>query len=449
MVYKSFNGKVILQLLLFFAASAGMTFAFLNHHWLLFIPLTLLLIVLFFNLLYLLNSTNRKITYFFDSVINEDTSLHYPENVGPQSLDALHNSLNRLNNHIANIKLKNEHNEKFFLELLRTSATGLMAVNEKGYIEHINDAALEFLNLQQISHMDLLRQKNTDLYDRMVMLKPGQSQTVKVLHNNELRLFSLKTSMLSFGDEKYKLYSLSDIKTELEENELDSWQKLIRVMTHEIMNSVAPITSLSNTLSRIFIRENNPLPPEEVTRKHVDNIIDGLGVIENTGKGLMRFVEDYRQLTRVPEPRFQTIQILPWLLSLQLLMNEKISIQNISLDIVNEGAPAELTGDEKLLNQVMINLLNNAIEALKDIENKKIALGISCNNSGRLKLTVTDNGRGIPTEETEKIFIPFYTTREEGSGIGLSLCRKIMRLHKGSISVHSVPGIKTTFTLNF
>ncbi|HLO59774.1 MAG TPA: ATP-binding protein [Bacteroidales bacterium] len=449
MVYKSFNGKVIVQLLLFFAASAGMTFAFLNQHWLLFIPLALLSVVLFFNLLYLLNSTNRKITYFFDSVINEDTSLHYPENVGPRSLNTLHNSLNRLNNHIAGIKIKNEHNEKFFLELLRTSATGLMAVNEKGYIEHINDAALEFLNLQQISHMDLLRQKNTDLYDRMEMLKPGQSQTIKVLQNNELRLFSLKTSMLSFGDEKYKLYSISDIKTELEENELDSWQKLIRVMTHEIMNSVAPITSLSNTLSRIFIRDNNPLPPEEVTRKHVDNIIDGLGVIENTGKGLMRFVEDYRQLTRVPEPRFQTIQILPWIMSLQLLMNEKLSTQNVLFEIINEGAPPELTGDEKLLNQVMINLLNNAIEALDNVQHKKIILGISGNNSGRLKLTISDNGRGIPPEETEKIFIPFYTTREEGSGIGLSICRKIMRLHKGSISVHSVPGIKTTFTLNF
>ena len=185
--------------------------------------------------------------------------------------------MNRLNKHIADIKIKNEYNEKFFHEMLKSSATGLLAVDEKGYIEQINDAALDFIGLPQITHLDLLKQKNREFHEQMLQIKPGQSHTIKVIHDNELRLFSLKMALLNFGSNRYRLYSISDIKAELEENELDSWQKLIRVMTHEIMNSVAPITSLSNTLSRIFLRDHNPLPVNEVTEKHISKIIDGLG----------------------------------------------------------------------------------------------------------------------------------------------------------------------------
>jgi signal transduction histidine kinase len=283
----------------------------------------------------------------------------------------------------------------------------------------------------------------------MMLITPGQSRTVKVLHDNELRLFSLKVALLNFGSNSYRLYSIADIKAEMEENELDSWQKLIRVMTHEIMNSVAPITSLSNTLSRIFIRNNHPIPVQEVTGKHVENIIHGLEVIENTGSGLMRFVEDYRKLTKVPSPVFKPINIDNWLNAIRLLMRNKLHEEKINLRIVKKGSRDELIGDEKLLNQVMINILNNAVDALKDTDHKKIAISITENNLGRLKISISDNGKGIPPEELEKIFIPFYTTKEKGSGIGLSLSRKIMRLHRGSISVSSQPAEKTTFILSF
>jgi len=256
--------------------------------------------------------------------------------------------------------------------------------------------------------------------------------------------------LLNFGENRYRLYSISDIKSELEENELDSWQKLIRVMTHEIMNSIAPITSLSNTLSRIFIRNNNPLPAKEVTEKHVANIINGLEVIENTGKGLMRFVEDYRKLTKIPSPVFKPIEINNWLNAIRLLMKSRLDEENINLRITRKGAQEELIGDEKMLNQVMINMLNNAIDALKSVEkSKKITVSVSENVAGRLRISITDNGKGIPPEEIDKIFIPFYTTKENGSGIGLSLSRKIMRLHRGSISVFSRPDEQTTFVLSF
>jgi len=449
MIYKSFNLSVIIRLLVFAFATAGLGIALYQLNWLIAAPLMVVILILFFDLIYFLNGINRKVTFFFDAVTNEDTTLHYSEHNQTRSLRALHQSFNRLNKHIADIKIKNEHNEKFFHEMLKSSATGLLAVDEKGYIEQINDSALDFIGLPHISHVDLLKQKNYELHEQMMLITPGQSHTIKVLHGAELRLFSLKVALLNFGMKRYRLYSISDIRAELEENELDSWQKLIRVMTHEIMNSIAPITSLSNTLSHIFIKNNNPLPAHEVTEKHIANIIHGLEVIENTGRGLMRFVEDYRKLTRIPNPVFKPILINNWLNALRLLMKNRLDEENINLKITKKGSREELIGDEKLLNQVMINMLNNAFDALKTSGHKKIVISVSENTMGRLKISVSDNGKGIPPEEIEKIFIPFYTTKENGSGIGLSLSRKIMRLHRGSISVFSQPDEQTTFVLSF
>ncbi len=261
------------------------------------------------DLVYFMNGINRKVAFFFDAVTNEDTTLHYSESVRTKSLLALHTSLNRLNRHITEIKIRNENSERFFREMLKYSATGLIAVDQKGYIEQINDSALEIIGFPHIEHMDLLKQRNSELYDQMMGITPGEGRTVKLLVGTELRSLSVKVSLLNFGESHFRLYSIFDIRAELEENELDSWHKLIRVMTHEIMNSIAPITSLSNTLSRIFTRDNRPLPVSEVTEKHIVNIIHGLEVIENTGKGLMHFVEDYRKLTKIPKPAFKSIPI--------------------------------------------------------------------------------------------------------------------------------------------
>ncbi len=449
MIYRSFNLSVIIRLSIISLTTAGLGIAIYRLNWLAAAPLVIVFLISFIGLIYFLNGVNRKLALFFDAVINDDTTLHYSELIRTPSLKALHQSFNRLNKHIAELKISNEHREKFFQEMLKSSATGLLAVDEKGYIEQINDPALDFMGLPNITHIDLLQQKNPELYEHMMHIVPGQSRTIKVLNGSELRLFSLKVALLNFGTNRYRLYSIVDIRAELEENELDSWQKLIRVMTHEIMNSVAPITSLSNTLSRIFIKNHRPLPVHEVTERHVENIINGLEVIENTGKGLMRFVEDYRKLTKIPNPVFRPIIISKWLNAIRMLMKSRLDEENIDLSITKKGSQETLLGDEKLLTQVMINMLNNAIDALKNISHKKIMISVTESAMDRLKISISDNGKGIPPEEIDKIFIPFYTTRENGSGIGLSLSRKIMRLHRGSISVSSLPDDQTTFVLSF
>jgi two-component system, NtrC family, nitrogen regulation sensor histidine kinase NtrY len=449
MIYRSFNLTLVIRLVVFGALTAGLGILIRDQNWLFALPLMILAISAMIELVYFMNGINRKVAFFFDAVTNEDTTLHYSEAIRTKSLLALHTSLNRLNRHITEIKIKNEHNERFFREMLKYSATGLIAVDESGYIEQINDSALDIIGFQHIEHMELLKQKNRELYDEMMLITPGDGRTIKLLVGAELRSLSVKVSLLNFGDSRLRLYSIFDIRAELEENELDSWHKLIRVMTHEIMNSIAPITSLSNTLSRIFTRDNKPLPVAEVTEKHIVNIIHGLEVIENTGKGLMDFVEDYRKLTKIPKPVFKAIQISHWLKAIYLLLKNRFEDEKIDVKIITKGSPEELIGDEKLLTQVMINILNNAADALKNTKAKKIVVAASGGSAGKTKISVTDNGTGIAPEEIEKIFIPFYTTKENGSGIGLDLSRKIMRLHKGTITVFSQPGKQTTFTLIF
>jgi two-component system, NtrC family, nitrogen regulation sensor histidine kinase NtrY len=450
MIYKSFTLAIVTRLLILILLTACFCFVLFQDNWIIGVLLFIPILISVWNLLYFMNATNRKVAFFFDAVSNDDTTLHFPTNLRSKSLNTLHQSINQLNKHISNIKIKNEHNERFFREMMKYSTTGLMAIDDRGYIELINNSALDLIGFPHISHIHLLKQKNSFLFDQLMQLQPGQSRTVKILQGTDLRLLLLKVAPLNFGEKKYRLYSLDDIKAQLEENELDSWQKLIRVMTHEIMNSIAPITSLSNTLTHIFLKNGEPLPLDEVTQKHISNTIHGLDVIENTGKGLMHFVEDYRRLTKIPKPVFKPIKINNWLQSIEILMKSKMEEENIEFKISGKEYHKELIGDEKLLNQVIINILNNAMDALKDTKKKKISLNILEGQLGKLKIMIADNGTGIAPDEIEKIFIPFYTTKENGSGIGLSLCRQIMRLHKGSISVLSATGEKNTyFILSF
>ncbi len=449
MIYRSFNLTLVLRLIGFglFASILGILIT--DKNWLFAVPLMIFIAITLIDLVYFMNGINRKVAFFFDAVTNEDTTLHFSESIRTKSLLDLHASMNRLNRHISEIKIKSENNERFFREMLKYSATGLIAVDENGYVEQINDSALDIIGFSHIEHMDLLKQKNNDLYRQMMIITPGDGRTVKLLVGNELRSLSVKVSLLNFGNNRFRLYSIFDIRAELEENELDSWHKLIRVMTHEIMNSIAPITSLSNTLSGIFNRENGPLPAAEVTEKHIVNVIHGLEVIENTGKGLMHFVEDYRRLTKIPKPVFKSIGISQWLNAIYLLMKNRFDEEKIDVKIKTKETSDVLIGDEKLLTQVMINILNNAADAVKNVKDKKIAIAVSAGSTGKIKISITDNGIGIAAEEIEKIFIPFYTTKENGSGIGLDLSRKIMRLHKGTITVFSQPEKQTTLTLIF
>ena len=447
MNFKKLNAGLLLRLLFFGTLVAGFTLAVYLSNWIYAIPLLGLIFASAWNMLLNVNSVNRKLAFFLDAVRNEDSTLHFPEKVGNESMEHLHQSFNRINSTISEIKIRSEHNERFFMEFMKHSATGLMVVDEKGFIDIINDKALRFCGIGYISHIQRLQQSNKALHDALMDIQPGHTRTLKWVEGQEIQQVSLKVVSITFREKKFRIYSLYDIRAELEENELETWQKLIRILTHEIMNSIAPITSISNTLSRFFVRDNRMVPVQDLTQKELSDTIQGLSVIEERSEGLMHFVDSYRKLTKIPKPNFKPILLKEWIGRIELLVRKRMEEEHICLSIHHQYNGSTFPGDEKLLTQVVINLLNNAADALNGTTDKKVRISTSMNREGKLKITITDNGQGFTAEELDNIFIPFYTTKENGSGIGLSLSRQIMRLHKGSISARSTPGKETTFEL--
>jgi two-component system nitrogen regulation sensor histidine kinase NtrY len=448
MINKSFGWPLMIRLILFALLCSTITYSVVRKEYVLSVVTTMLMVISAGELIYYFNSVNRKIAFFIDAIRNEDSSLHFSEKINSHAVRKLHKSLNQLNLIISEIKIRNEHNERFYRQLLKYSATGILAVDEKGYVDLVNDAAIRLMGLKHIAHIHLLKQKNVYLYSHITGLKPGQSTVIKLPEGEEIRQLSIKSTRLQFSGKWYDVYTFYDIKAELDENELETWQKLIRIMTHEIMNSIAPITSLSGTLGRII----NPELKEakrHISPTDIEKTIEGLTVIEETGKGLMHFIENYRKLTKIPRPVFVPINIKEWLGRVELLIKEKLDGEGIIFETNIKSTHNELIGDEKLLTRVLINLINNAIDALNRKEKKLIRLNVANDKRGKLQFSITDNGQGIHPDELDKIFIPFFTTKENGSGIGLSLSRQIMRLHKGTISANSVRGEYTTFKLTF
>ncbi|MDP4208084.1 MAG: ATP-binding protein [Bacteroidota bacterium] len=446
---KSYNLKIVALVLLAVLFTVACTLSVIHNLLYAATICAIAIIITTFNLVYHVNSVNRKLTYFFDAIRNEDTTLTFPGNAHNKTINDLHRSLNRINQYIANIRLKNEQNEHFLNELMQSSASGLMAIDEKGYVEQVNQTALKIIGLPNLVHIHLLQQKNEPLFNVIEQLAPGKTQILKLSENSGIRQISVKAAQLHFADRQYRIFSMNDIRTEMEENELDSWQKLISVLTHEMMNSLAPITSLSNTLSRFFIRNGEAITPQNLTTKDIEQTLQGLSVIEERGKGLLHFVDNYRQLTRIPRPTFAEINIDDWFCRIKLLMQPRLDAENIHFSIQRTEQLTSFTGDEKLLSQVLLNLFNNSVDALKQAVERHIILHTSVNPQGNFCIHLTDNGQGITADNLDKIFVPFFTTKEKGSGIGLSLSRQIMLLHRGSITIQSVPERKTTVTLVF
>lgn len=448
MDFRNYTFSIVIQLVMLTTTGFGAAYFMFETHQLviglLVISLTIPEIVY---LLYTVNRSSRTMTLFFEAVQNEDTSLKFPENVGNKILNGLHKSLNRINCLIREAKMQNEYRERFYHTLIEHSASGLVAVNERGQFEIISNKAKQFLGVKHTSSLQSLKHQNEELHVVFKDIKGGESKTVRIHHNNEILLLLIKASEIKYDNKKVKLISLDNIKQELDEKELDSWQKLIRVLTHEIMNSVAPIASMSNTLLGLYKKNGNELKISELKEKSIKHTIGGLEVIKERGDGLIDFVKNYRSLTKIPQPDFTTLNVNEWTENLRILLSDLILKNSIEFTVNIERGIKEIVVDKTLFTQLMINLINNSIDALENIVTKKIDVVIERNFAGKIVIKITDNGCGIPKDLLEKIFIPFYTTKDNGSGIGLSLSRQILRAHGGSLAVYSEENKGSTFLI--
>jgi two-component system, NtrC family, nitrogen regulation sensor histidine kinase NtrY len=411
--------------------------------------LGLLIISLTINLIIYLNTTNRRIQFFFDAVRNEDSNLSFPSDPGNKSLNELFISMNKVSRQIQQLKIENRQQEQYFQTLIEHLAIGIITFNKKGFILHANSSAKLLLSAEILTHIQQVERINRQLYQVIKTIRPSERRLVSIpSEKGEIQL-SIKASSLKTRDEELTIVSVQDIKNELDEKEVDSWMKLIRVLMHEIMNSITPITSLSESLLEIYSHDGIPAQTHEITEKHISTTLLGLNVIMEQGKGLMQFVESYRKLTRIPQPERKLFKATTLFTRIQILYNSLENSDKIKLTIDLKDPELELFADENQISLVLINLLKNAIEANLDNHAGMISVSARKDPENNPEICVTDNGPGIPLSQIDEIFVPFFTTRKEGSGIGLSISKQIMRLHGGNLKVRSLPGKETVFCMIF
>lgn len=400
----------------------------------------ILLIYQVYSLFSYVDQTNKKLTGFLTSIKYADftTSLSLSGMNG--SFRELEEAFNEVLGEFRRIRNEKEEHSRFLQTIIQHIGLGLISYQQDGKVELINNSAKKLLRINSLVNINSLQ--NSPVLEKLRTIRSGEKELVKFADNNELTQLLLHATEFKRQDRLYKLVSIQNIQRELDEKEMEAWQKLISVLTHEIMNSITPISSLSQTIEGLL---GNDMPGEE----NLEDIKTGVHTIHKRSEGLIEFVNNYRTLTRIPVPDYSIIRIRKLFRQVEKLLESELSENNIHFSCSVEPESLELTIDEKLIEQVLLNLIINSVEAVKEKAERIIELSARMGESGQVIIQVKDNGSGILEDVQDKIFIPFFTTREKGSGIGLSLARQIMRQHSGTIRVYSRPEECTVFTLIF
>jgi two-component system, NtrC family, nitrogen regulation sensor histidine kinase NtrY len=446
MIFKRFLIRVIILVLLISLSGLLVVWSFTREGLAVarftFILIWLLLIT---TLAYYVTQTNRTLKTFMESLKYLDTiRMQRGKGRSFAELDKLYNEILGI---IQKVEVEREIDRKYFRNIIDHAGVGILTFNDAGEVEIINAAFMKLLGIKALTRIDELSVVSDQLSEVLADLKPGSRKLLRINVNDETMGLSLRVAAFRLQGRSVRLAFFQNIQHELEEEELDAWQKLIRVLTHEIMNSVTPVNSLTNTIIRLFEQDGKPKGPGDIDENTLKNALEGLHSIEKRNKGLIGFVQSYRSLTRIQKPAFSDLSVNELIERVGTLIRNDMESQGIQFTVSVHGGDLHLNADEKLVEQVLINLINNAVFALKDIQEPQIHLSTS-QQEEQLAIEVRDNGSGIPEDIMGSIFIPFFTTKIEGSGIGLSLSRQIMRVHGGSISVRSRPG-ETVFILKF
>ncbi|MDL2265246.1 PAS domain-containing protein [Parabacteroides sp. OttesenSCG-928-G07] len=380
----------------------------------------------------------QKVAFMFDAIDNSDYAFKYALKVRSSDDKLVNKSLNRITDILLQAKSEAIQQEKYYELILNSVNTGIIVIDDRGYVFQINNEALRLLGLNVFTHVKQLRKVDENLESLIEHIQPGGKHQISFYNERGTIHLSIRASEMTLQDKHVRIIAVNDINTELDDKELDSWIRLTRVLTHEIMNSVTPMTSLSDTL----VSMNKDMD---------DEVRSGLEVISTTGKTLLAFVESYRKFTRIPTPEPSLFYVNKFLERLIQLSKHQNDYPHISFVLDVQQDDLILYADENLITQVVLNLLKNAMQAIgHERMDGEIVIKAFSNNEEAVIIEVSNNGPLISPDMAEHIFVPFFTTKESGSGIGLSLSRQIMRVSGGSISLKSdsEAGI-TTFVLLF
>ena len=451
MAFKRFRAICIVRVILLAATLfLALLAAWSLRLWTLVAFLTALSAYQVYSLIKFVERANRDLARFFQSIRYEDFSQSFKDDgLGP-SFKALRSALADVTNTLRRTRAEKEEHAQYLQTVVQHIGIGLIVFQPDGTVELINNAAKHLLRVPWLKTISSLSSLSSELVETLIRLPPKEKGFVKIEDAKETIVLALYATEFKLRGRQFKLVSLQNIHRELEEQEMEAWQKLIRVITHEIMNSVTPISTLASTINGL-ITSAAPLPQgqsrekEEIRR----DIQLAAETIEKRSHGLLHFVDAFRSLTLVPKPNPQIFGVKEILTRVGRLMNANMAGKNIRFSIDVEPAGVELNADPELIEQVLINLLLNALQAIEDQPAPAIQMKGFLDERGHVVIQVVDNGPGIPAENLEKVFVPFFSTKKEGSGIGLSLSRQIMRLHRGTIHARSQAGGPTVFTLTF
>lgn len=391
-----------------------------------------LMVLEFYRILHQYGDSVRRITFMFNAIDSDDLSFRFNEDPSKVDNTMLNAALNRIKEILTRTKLRAEERERYYQLIMESAQTGLITVNDTGSVYQANSEALRIFGLQQLTHIRQLEGTVPEAARALAAIRPGEKLRVTCSTETGEMALTLGCSEITLEDRHRRVISVSDINSEVSEIQIESWSKLSRILTHEIMNSLAPVTSLSDTLLHI----DRPLDPD---------VRRGLETISATSRRLVSFVDSYRRFTRIPAPQREPFEVRELIRQAVALTAAAGDAPQIHVDI--EPADTMIYADKAQLGQVAVNLLKNAREATAGRPAGEIRIRSRIDAAEHVIIEFCNNGGAIPAEVAENIFTPFYTTKPDGSGIGLSLSRRIMQLHGGSLRLTSNTDHRVTFTL--
>ena len=449
MIFRSLHTQVLLRVFLILANALVFAWVLVStRNWYSIASLGVILILQSWLLVRYLNRTNRIMGDFIQRLREKESTSKSLLEIESGPFRQFNQILHEINELIQDARIEKENQFLYLQYIIEHVGIGLLTFDKTGKINLINKAALDLFHMKELKHIKNLNLVREGMDKYLKELKPGQQQLMKINISGSIVQLSVKASEFKILDRWIKLVSFQDIKGELDQKELESWQKLIRVLAHEIMNSITPI----NTLTEAMIRQNRQ--QEEAVKQwqgggeYFDNMVDGLHLIRERGSGLIDFVRKYRELSKLPTPNLTEINVSALLAGISRLFEKDMEEKGITFSTRVSPDNLMLNADRKLIEQVLINLVKNAMEALLETPDGQIKILAEKENEA-VRIRVTDNGPGIPDSIIDQVFIPFYTTKEGGSGIGLSLSRQIMRLHQGTLDIQSILSKETNIILNF
>ena len=401
-------------------------------------------------LIHYVEKTNRDLRNFLLAIKHKDFTLSFSTELRGKPFSGMRDAFNQIMHGFQELRAEKESHYQYLQNVIEHVSIAMICFRKDGEVELLNRAAQELLDRPYMSNIRVLDRISPVLLKELENLPMNERKLIKVVINDQMMHLALQSTQFKLQEIEYKLVSLQNIQSELDEQEVDTWQKLIRVLTHEIMNSVTPIISLTKILRGLITDGGEECRDlSELDEEDQLDLLNSIRTIESRSKGLLHFVHAYRNLTKIQKPTFQTVAPESILTHVETLLRPELKKRNISLSTHLLDPDITIHADSKLIEQVLINLVKNCMEALNKTEDAHIELIVRRNQDARPMIQVQDNGNGINPEYSDKIFIPFFTTKKRGSGIGLSLSRQIMRLHRGSIYFQSSPGEGTIFSLVF